>query len=117
MLLKLSQRMKLYRQLRQLESSFNPDATKIVEQIEQGRELLLDQVNFALFSGMVINEEPATFEQAWNHQDPKITEKWREAINKEFDEMSKKEVWEAIKKESIPKNRRTIKCKWIFKIK
>jgi Reverse transcriptase (RNA-dependent DNA polymerase) len=31
--------------------------------------------------------------------------------------MSKKEVWEIIKKENIPKNRRTIKCKWIFKIK
>ena len=110
-------RMKLYRQLRQLESSFNPDAAKLVEQIEQGREIFLDQVNLALFSGMVINEEPTTFEQAWNHQDPKIKEKWREAINEEFDEMSKKEVWEIIKKEKIPKNRRTIKCKWIFKIK
>jgi Reverse transcriptase (RNA-dependent DNA polymerase) len=31
--------------------------------------------------------------------------------------MSKKEVWEIIKKENIPKDRRTIKCKWIFKIK
>ena len=59
--------MKLYRQLRQLESSFNLDAAKLVEQIEQGREILLDQVNLALFSGMVINEEPTTFEQAWNH--------------------------------------------------
>jgi hypothetical protein len=90
-------RLKLYRQFRQLESSFNPDAAKLVEQIEQGREVLLDQVNLALLSGMVINEEPTMFEQAWNHQDPKIREKWREAINKEFDEMSKKEVWEIIK--------------------
>jgi Reverse transcriptase (RNA-dependent DNA polymerase) len=110
-------RTKLYRQLRQLENSFNPDAAKLVEQIEQGREILLDQVNLALISGMVINEEPTTFEQAWNHQDPKVRERWREAINKEFDEMSKKEVWEIIKKENIPKNRRTVKCKWIFKIK
>ena len=31
--------------------------------------------------------------------------------------MSKKEVWEIIKNENIPKNRRTVKCKWIFKIK
>jgi hypothetical protein len=54
-------RTKLYRQLRQLESSFNPDAAKLVEQIKQGREILLDQVNLALFSGMVINEEPTTF--------------------------------------------------------
>ena len=110
-------RMKLYRQLRQLESSFNPDAAKLVEQIEQGKEIMLDQINLAFFSGIVFNEEPTTFEQAWNHQDPKIREKWRDAINKEFDEMSKKEVWKVIKKEDIPKNRRTIKCKWIFKIK
>jgi hypothetical protein len=86
-------RTKLYRQLRQLESSFNPEPAKLVEQIRQGREILLDQVNLALFSGMVINEEATTFEQAWNHQDPKVRERWREAINKEFDEMSMKEVW------------------------
>jgi Reverse transcriptase (RNA-dependent DNA polymerase) len=30
--------------------------------------------------------------------------------------MKKKEVWEVMKKEDIPQNRRTIKCKWIFKI-
>jgi hypothetical protein len=68
-------RMKLYRQLRELKSSFNPDDAKLVEQIEQGREILLDKVNIALFSGMVINEEPTTFEQAWNHQDPRVREK------------------------------------------
>jgi len=39
--------MKVYRQMRQLETSFNPEATKLVEQIEQGRDTLLDQVNFA----------------------------------------------------------------------
>jgi hypothetical protein len=44
-------------------------------------------------------------------------EKWREDINKEFEEMEKKQVWEVMKKEDIPQNRRTIKCKWIFKIK
>ena len=73
--------------------------------------------NVALFSGRVINEEPTTFNQAWNHKDPKVSENWQAAINKEFDEMNKKKVWEIIKKEDIPKNRRTIKCKWIFKIK
>ena len=63
----------------------------------------------ALFSGMVINEEPSNFDQAWNHKDSMIREKWREAINNEFEEI--------IKKEDIPKNRRTIECKLIFKIK
>jgi hypothetical protein len=50
--------------MRQLESSFNPDATESVERFEQRRELLLDQANVALFSGMVFNEEPTTFDQA-----------------------------------------------------
>jgi hypothetical protein len=31
--------------------------------------------------------------------------------------MDKQQVWEIIKKEDIPENRRTIKCKCIFKIK
>jgi hypothetical protein len=52
-----------------------------------------------------------------DHDDPRSQEKWREAINKEFEEMEKKQVWEIMKKEDIPQNRRTIKCKWIFKIK
>jgi hypothetical protein len=31
--------------------------------------------------------------------------------------MEKKEVWEVMKKEDIPQDRRTINFKWIFKIK
>jgi hypothetical protein len=31
--------------------------------------------------------------------------------------MEKKQVWEVMKKEDIPQDRRTIQCKWIFKIK
>jgi hypothetical protein len=44
-------RAKVYRNLRQLESSFNPEVAKIVERIEQGREILLDHANFAFFGG------------------------------------------------------------------
>jgi hypothetical protein len=31
--------------------------------------------------------------------------------------MDKQQVWEIIKKEGTPEDRRAIKCKWIFKIK
>jgi hypothetical protein len=31
--------------------------------------------------------------------------------------MDKQQVWKIIKKEDIPEDRTTIKCKWIFKIK
>jgi hypothetical protein len=44
---------KVYRNLRQLESSFNPEASNVVERIEQGREILLDHANFAFFGGGV----------------------------------------------------------------
>jgi hypothetical protein len=40
---------------------------------------------------VVTNEEPNTFYEAWNHDDPKVRDKWREAINEVFDEMSKDE--------------------------
>jgi hypothetical protein len=63
---------KVYRNLRQLESSFNPEASRIVERIEQGREILLDHANFSFFSGGVVEQkEPATFDEAWNHNDPR----------------------------------------------
>jgi hypothetical protein len=85
---------------------------------EQGRETLLDHANFAFFGGGVVEQkESVTFEEAWNHNDPWTEEKSQEAINKEFEEMKKKGVWEVMKKEDITQDRRTIKCKWIFKIK
>jgi hypothetical protein len=77
--------------------------------------MLLDQVNLTLFSGVLINEEPTTFDQAWNDKDPKVREKCREAISKDFQENSKKEVWEVTKKENIPKDKRIIKSKWILR--
>jgi hypothetical protein len=65
----------------------------------------------------VIDEEPSTFDEVWNHDDPKAKGKWQDAIKKELKNMDKQQVWEIIKKEDILENRRTIKCKWIFKIK
>jgi Reverse transcriptase (RNA-dependent DNA polymerase) len=102
--------------LKQLESSFNPEASKIVKDIELGRDIILDQANIALFSGN-FQLEPSTLDQAWNHADPKDQDNWRNVIKKELIDMESKKVWEVIKKEGIPEGRRTIKNKWIFKIK
>jgi hypothetical protein len=52
-----------------LESSLNPEASKIIERIDQGSETILDQANIALFSSG-IQVEPTTYYQAWDHQDP-----------------------------------------------
>jgi hypothetical protein len=62
---------KVYRVMRLLESSFNPEASTMLQNIEQGKEILLEQANVALFSGIVIDEEPSSFNEAWNHVDPK----------------------------------------------
>jgi hypothetical protein len=103
--------------LKQLERSFNPEASRIIENIEKGREILLDQVNFALLSASQSEVEPATFEEARNHSNPKNRELWRTAINKKLSEMDNKNVWEIFNNEDVPEGRRTIECKWIFKIK
>jgi len=64
-----------------------------------------------------IDVEPTTFDQAWNHADPKDQDNWRNAIKKELNNMESKKVWEVIKNKDIPEGRRTSKSKWIFKIK
>jgi len=109
-------RAKVCRSLRQLESSFNPEASKIIDNLEQGRDILLDSVNLAFICGNVM-KEPKSFDEAWNCSDPDQRAKWRAAIKKEFSDMESRNVWDVISKESIPKDRRCIKCKWIFKIK
>jgi hypothetical protein len=46
---------KIYRAMRLLESSFNPEASTVWQNIEQGREILLERTNIALFSGIMID--------------------------------------------------------------
>jgi hypothetical protein len=52
-----------------LERSFNPEASRIIESIDQEREIILNQANISLFSGG-IQVEPTFYHQAWDHQDP-----------------------------------------------
>jgi hypothetical protein len=102
---------KIYRAMRLLESIFNLEASTMLKNIEQGRETLLEQANVALFSRILIDEESSSFDEAWNHDDPKARRKWRDAIKKELNDMDMQQVWEIIKKEDILEDRRTIKCK------
>jgi hypothetical protein len=61
---------KVYRQLKRLQSTYNPEASTLIKNIEQGREILLDQANIALFNISSSELEPATFDEAWNHPNP-----------------------------------------------
>ena len=38
-------------------------------------------------------DNPDIFQEAWNHLDEEEKEHWRTAIKKEFNDMTKREVW------------------------
>jgi Reverse transcriptase (RNA-dependent DNA polymerase) len=59
-------------------------------------------------------EPPATFKQAWDHQDPWKRERWREANSKELKKMEDLKVWKVVKKTTVPQGRRCVKHKWVF---
>jgi FtsZ-interacting cell division protein YlmF len=77
--------------MRKLESWFNPEATKAVEDYSHGREMTLDQANLSLLSTVVI-KEPTTYEEAINCEQKEDQIKWKSAINKELKEMEKRGV-------------------------
>jgi hypothetical protein len=106
---------KVFRAMRKLESLFNPEATKAVEDYSHGREITFDQVNLALFSTVTVKES-ITYE-AIKSEKKEYQIKWKSAINKELKEMEKRGVWEIIDERNIPINRQCIKNKWIFKVK
>ena len=62
-------------------------------------------------------EEPKTFSEAWNHQEPKIRNLWMKAIKKELNNMEYKKVWTEKQKNEIPIDRRLVPRKWVFKVK
>ena len=51
------------------------------------------------------------------NKNSKLRRKWRDAINKEFKNMEKNNVWRVIKKTDVPENRRLLGAKWVFKVK
>jgi hypothetical protein len=107
---------KVYCKFKWLESRFNPDASRIINDKEKVSYIILDQDNTSMLS-VDTQVEPTNYEQSWNYNDPKDQERWRMGIKKESNEMDTKKFCEKVKKEDIPKGRRTIKCKWIFEIK
>ena len=72
----------------------------------------------ALVGGTDTSKEvPLTFREAWDHEDPTERKLWREAIRKEFHDMIRRGVWRDFKTSQVPKDRRLIGCKWVFRIK
>ena len=61
--------------------------------------------------------EPKTLQEAWHYPIENDRNNWRAAIRKEIRSMINRGVWRKTDKSKIPKNRRLIGNKWVFKIK
>ena len=60
---------------------------------------------------LVTAEDRLTYRQATNGEEK---DHWEEAIKKEFDSLAENKVWTL---ETLPKGRKAIGCKWVFKKK
>lgn len=136
----LAENPKVVAAMKKLSSSFNPDASKIVRASRRslsgtGREEA-DSVSTSDVSRYLCEKacmlsdtektssvislsykEPKSFEEAWNHPDPVQRARWRKAVLKEFGDMESRKVWKKMKRKDMPKNRRCVKSRWVFKIK
>ena len=71
---------KVIREMKKLQGWFNPDASRVVESSNSGREPIVDQADIA-FMMMEQPKEPGTFNEAFNHPEEDVRLKWREAIH------------------------------------
>ena len=100
-----------FRMLRQLHTHYNPTMDNVQQQLEEEKseadnEEILEQetAEIALVSTMSGGRDPLTFDEAWNHPDPIERQLWKEAIEKEFGDMKKRNAWKIISKEKVPLN-------------
>jgi hypothetical protein len=106
---------KALKQISKLKSWFNPDPSRFMEVQDSGRDLVVESANFA-FNSLDLVEEPKTFAEACSHPNTNDRIKWREAILKEFDDMSAKGVWEKIQKSEMPNVEIALKVKRYSKL-
>ena len=89
------------------------------ESMERGELTMDDSIQETCIISAVTSgpTEPKTFKEAWHSPIEKERDKWRAAIRKEIRSMIDRGVWRKTDKRRIPKNRRLIGNKWVFKIK
>ena len=82
--------------MRKLQASYIDDTNKVIKEATQDKaiENLKFLVDLAVVTTdtMPAPEEPATFNEAWNHPNANSQEKWQEAICKEFADLNKQQV-------------------------
>jgi hypothetical protein len=112
---KIKIKSKVYRELKQLESSYNPDAIRIVNNIDQERDSILDQANIALFSGATQFESKILNKHG-------ITMISKIEKNRGWQLRKRLMIWIArslgnISERRYSKSKKPVKCKCIIKIK
>ena len=116
--------------MKRLAASYNPVATRVVEKANEKSKnmdvvnFMIDLAVFAQTTGIKTElgsgrdeERPNTFREAWDHPNMEKRNKWRDAIKKEFNDMTKRGVWRKISRSEIPDGRTCVKSKWVFDIK
>ena len=76
-------------------------------QIEQ--EVVKFLQTFATWS-----KEPTSYKEAMSSKDK---QKWKEAMDTEINSMIVKKVWRKVKKNEVPKDKKLIGCRWVYKQK
>jgi hypothetical protein len=76
-----------------------------------GETMTQDKAYLNLLDTNEIYDEPTSFEEALKS---KFKENWKAAIKSELDSLEENETWTI---SELPKNKKAIKTKWIFKIK
>jgi hypothetical protein len=87
--------------MKYLQYSFNPGVTSIIEIINYGMDMIVDQSNFALFVDG-IQEEPSNLKEVWNHPVENNKTKYQEDFQKEFKQMNLQGIWTKIKRSEVP---------------
>jgi hypothetical protein len=91
---------KFYNKMKLLKSSLNPEASKVMESLLSGREIMMKGAD-ALFFLVDNSGKPTKFHEAYNHPKPEVKVNRRNAVCKEFQDMKNKGVLEVITKEKI----------------
>jgi len=112
------------RELRNLDTFYNP----VLQNLENPQEVantafcmaLVEEYGPCAFVGMqndhVRGPEPKDFKEAMARP-AKEKEKWWKSVCQEFKSMHDKTVWKLTRRSQVPKHKKIIGNKWVFKIK
>lgn len=109
------------RVVKNLTTSYNPNPLEHHEHNDSDDSSSNEEINNFMtqnedicFISPEYNPFPKNYSEAMRRSDHR---KWKEAINKEFTDIEKKNVWEFVPKTKIPTGRKIIGNRWVFAIK